>query len=1114
MSVVLKNKLKMSLKKGKGTEKRACARVSIAFVALLFFSIAALSIVPVSPNVQIDEANGTWSDSFDGANPEEGIAASTNITVADGDANLSKTSSDWTQTTRADFEAGVLNNIDTAASSGDVKLELVPSPMLIASNNTEQSVKGTTPTLVKTLTFTKSGDSYNELRIDSNLKVQNKNHIAYCDIKVDGVLKITHETQSETYVPYTDTLDFSSYADGEHTITLYLYTSNRGQIAYNSGFALYRSQIASDNTEQSVKGTTPTPVKTLTFTKSGDSYNELRIDSNLKVQNKNHIAYCDIKVDGVSKITHETQSETYVPYTDTLDFSSYADGEHTITLYLYTNNNGHHAYNSVFAVYRTKAYASSGTLASQVLDTGAAGANWTELNWSETLEADTDITFEVRASDTSFAKDASTPSWTSVGGASPVTSELPSGRYVQWRATLSTSNNSKTPTLHDVTVSYSHFNTPANLTSIAITPADLGGWSKFYADTTAPSGTSITFSILNATTNSTLISGISAADAKNGYDISSIATGNASIRLYASLNTSNASITPSLHEWNVSWTVAQPIEPPTNLTIKTGSSIELSWNGTADGKYDIYVTDDFAAGFPPVPHATVTGLSWVDTDAANHTERYYRVGAHGNGAEVGAGTVGKFDIATGSTWTLFSLPFIPEDTSINEVFGDQLTGGGKSSQSDKIWMWDGTTYQTAWLFSYPGYEDKWYGSLKTIDPDKGYWIQIRHPKDKIVVCGKVSDTDRNIPLNVGWNLVGPSVPLSHSLDNSGLIESGFTGGGKSSQSDKIWMWDGTTYQTAWLFSYPGYEDKWYGSLKTLEPGKGYWLQIRHSAFTWNLPKPISGGGGMGMSMMKSRSTKIAAQGVPAFASASMDVSKAVDQGQPVAVTVTSLTGVKNEDGNWLSGDGSESSDLVQLIDVGPDGIINPPDENGNPTGDDSIICEIRIGEGYPLEQDKGKFSYDLGLEAGTVIYCRAWNEASIEDATYYGDSDTITVTEMGDYDFGTWSTDTEKPTPTPTPVFDTGASANPYPSISGTHYGTIKPNKTITVHRLYTYPCSGTGGHTESVRIWNSTLNVNVTASWKGYRKDWHNITFNTSFILLANETYNYTIRTGSYPQV
>ncbi|RJS69227.1 hypothetical protein CW714_08930, partial [Methanophagales archaeon] len=523
----------------------------------------------------------------------------------------------------------------------------------------------------------------------------------------------------------------------------------------------------------------------------------------------------------------------------------------------------------------------------------------------------------------------------------------------------------------------------------------------------------------------------------------------------------------------------------------------------------------------------------------------------------------------------------------------------------------------------------------------------------------------------------------------------------------------------------------------------------------------------------------------------------------VDITVKSTTGVKDETGAWLLGDGSETSDLVQLIDVGPDGIINPPDENGNPTGDDSIICEIRIGEGYPFNPDEGKFSHSVSVASGTVIYCRAWNDASPSTATYYGNSSTMTVAGAGDYDFGTWSTDTKKPSlippnitsfAPPSPVsnkegdsrtfyisinqtvnvtwringssvqtnmsiteasytntsavigywnvsaivsnangsdiqiwwwtvredcnkydgcyaygngcedrdyywngtfcvynysnrhtdyyddwinyckgcevwkhrmlhdfyceagsctdhtswvndslmencnlkdgwydtgdtrwitepanecrekeqkeqeyrdytcsegacvysvtgtqwvdtgavrnkpdgticgctanntlqkcyngscsdtgicnstycnadaacdgkkpgevcgidskcnsnckcvkisiFDTGAPVNPYPSIFGTHYGTIKPNKTITVHKLYTYPCSGTGGHTESVRIWNSTLNVNVTASWKGYRKDWHNITFNTSFILLANETYNYTIRTGSYPQV
>ena len=96
--------------------------------------------------------------------------------------------------------------------------------------------------------------------------------------------------------------------------------------------------------------------------------------------------------------------------------------------------------------------------------------------------------------------------------------------------------------------------------------------------------------------------------------------------------------------------------------------------------------------------------------------------------------------------------------------------------------------------------------------------------------------------------------------------------------------------------------------------------------------------------------------------------------------------------------------------------------------------------------------------------------------------------------------------------FDTGASANPYPSIMGSYTGTITPNKNIEVQKLYTYPCIGTGGHTEYVRLWNSTLNV--TATWKGYQSDWHNITFNESFTLVKGETYSYTIRTGSYPQI
>jgi parallel beta-helix repeat protein len=100
----------------------------------------------------------------------------------------------------------------------------------------------------------------------------------------------------------------------------------------------------------------------------------------------------------------------------------------------------------------------------------------------------------------------------------------------------------------------------------------------------------------------------------------------------------------------------------------------------------------------------------------------------------------------------------------------------------------------------------------------------------------------------------------------------------------------------------------------------------------------------------------------------------------------------------------------------------------------------------------------------------------------------------------------------PLNIFDTGSPANPYPSISGTHNGTITLNQTITVSKLYTYPCAGTGGHTEYARIWNSTLNV--TAKWYCYVGNGHNISFNESFTLVAGETYSYSIRTGSYPQI
>jgi len=95
--------------------------------------------------------------------------------------------------------------------------------------------------------------------------------------------------------------------------------------------------------------------------------------------------------------------------------------------------------------------------------------------------------------------------------------------------------------------------------------------------------------------------------------------------------------------------------------------------------------------------------------------------------------------------------------------------------------------------------------------------------------------------------------------------------------------------------------------------------------------------------------------------------------------------------------------------------------------------------------------------------------------------------------------------------FDTGPGT--YPSIMGVHRGEFTPHRDITVSYIYTYPCKGTGGHTEYIEIRGGGIDINKT--WNGYQSaDYHYITFDEPVVLKANTTYNYEIRTGSYPQI
>jgi len=184
-----------------------------------------------------------------------------------------------------------------------------------------------------------------------------------------------------------------------------------------------------------------------------------------------------------------------------------------------------------------------------------------------------------------------------------------------------------------------------------------------------------------------------------------------------------------------------------------------------------------------------------------------------------------------------------------------------------------------------------------------------------------------------------------------------------------------------------------------------------------------------------------------------------------------------------------------------------------------------------VEDNDGKPVNGANVKVTNIETCESWTAVTYATSNYYrlvlntsgiADGNTLQffvndeyirehevtraeITEGGIFNFNLT-------VPVVETVFDTGAGT--YPSIFGTHEGKIIPDENITVNRLYTYACPGTGGHTEYVRIWNEIEAIEGIGNWSGYQGDYHNITISPTITLLKGHEYNYIIRTGSYPQI
>ena len=87
-----------------------------------------------------------------------------------------------------------------------------------------------------------------------------------------------------------------------------------------------------------------------------------------------------------------------------------------------------------------------------------------------------------------------------------------------------------------------------------------------------------------------------------------------------------------------------------------------------------------------------------------------------------------------------------------------------------------------------------------------------------------------------------------------------------------------------------------------------------------------------------------------------------------------------------------------------------------------------------------------------------------------------------------------------------------YPSIAGTHKGTITPKANINVSVVEVRSCLGTGGHINYIKITGD--GISSEAIWTGYNNEYHTLEFDMPFILQKDRVYIYEIRTASYPQI
>ncbi len=317
-------------------------------------------------------------------------------------------------------------------------------------------------------------------------------------------------------------------------------------------------------------------------------------------------------------------------------------------------------------------------------------------------------------------------------------------------------------------------------------------------------------------------------------------------------------ITSGTHSWNVScWDgydnkntsltrnftiVAAPSNLNTTIS-NNGSNLTISWPdlGYADS-YNIYITEDYGAGFGNAPN--VTGVStnqWTDGNADSATARFYKIETVKGGVnETSTEIMGKYSYTLTyngnvTDWNLISAPFIQStwdlDNGTNNGFDPFVTSSGCIQT---LWRYrntsgwqetdhDGSTWSTG-----VGSEN-----FTSLQAGAGYWAEI-NKSCTLIFSGRVPTTEINVTLYKGWNLISWYSPVAVTLPtNTGVTYPIDVNPADSVDHIDRYITVDDSFEVTNYFEGWGWWPSWNNqAFTTLEPMKAYYFDVNQNC-TWD-----------------------------------------------------------------------------------------------------------------------------------------------------------------------------------------------------------------------------------------------------------------------------------------